>query len=273
MEYKYNELAYAEEVYKKGFLTKYFATELRLLVLYYRDILELKPKEREFEIYKFCKKYIPNFRKEKFYKTINRALNIGMKKDQKLIAISKIDIYKTELDYINSLDIDQEYKKVMFTFLVQLKLNKVIFEYRHNGEEYNMSYFKGGAKKYNNIKNISNIPVKMLLNDEVINTLERLKLITILHKGTIILDYIKNCEQEGDIAFSITDFNNIGLYLDYYNEKNNVIRCENDKCNKLIKKKNNKQKYCEECAKEVHKEQDKQYQKDKYNNSRQIENG
>jgi len=271
MDYKYNELTYAEEVYEKGFLTKYFATELRLLVLYYRDVLELKPKEREFKIYEFCRKHIPNFRKEKFYKTINRALNNGGKKDQKLISISNVDIYKAELNYINSLDINQEYKKVMFTFLVQLRLNKMIFEYRHGGEEYNMSYFKGGVKKYNNIKKISNIPVKMLLNDEVINTLEKLELVTIVHKGTILLDYISNCKQEGDVAFSISDFDNIGYYLDYYNGENGVIKCENESCEKLIKKSNNKTKYCQECAKEVKLEQNKLWKRE-YDKSRKIEN-
>lgn len=250
MEYKYKEIAYAEEIYKNGFLTKYIPTELRLLVLYYRDVLELKPKEREYKIYEFCNKYISNFSKEKFYKTINRALNTGLKKEQKLISISSIEMFECEVNYINSLDISQEYKKVIFTFLVQLRLNKIIYEYKNTGKEYNMLYFKGGTKKYNNIKKISNIPIKILLNDEVINTLENLKLITILHKGMISLDYIKNCKQEGDIVFSITDFDNIGLYLDYYNGENNVIKCSNDGCDKLIKKSNNRQKYCKACWKD-----------------------
>jgi len=274
MDYKYNELAYAVEVYEKGFLTKYFATELRLLVLYYRDVLELKPKEREFKIYEFCKKYIPNFRKEKFYRIINKALNNGMKKEQKLISISKIDIYKTEIDYINSLNVNQDYKKVMFTFLVQLRLNKIIFEYRHEGEEYNMSYFKGGVKKYNNIKRISNIPAKMLLNDEVINALEKLNLVTIVHKGTIILNYIDNCKQKGDVLFSITDFDNIGLYLDYYNGENGVIKCENEGCKKLIKKKSNNQKFCIDCAKKVEKENSVERKRKQRNNEKchEVEN-
>ena len=127
----------------------------------------------------------------------------------------------------------------------------MIFEYRHDGEEYNMSYFKGGIKKYNNIKKMSNIPVKMLLNDEVINTLEKLDLVTIVHKGTILLDYIKNCKQEGDVAFSISDFDNIGYYLDYYNGENSVIRCENEGCEKLVKKTGKNQKYCKDCWKEI----------------------
>ena len=258
MNYKYNELAYAEEIYNKGFLTKYFPTELKLLVLYYRDILELKPKEREYRIYEFCKKYIPNFRKEKFYKTINRALTAGLKKDQKLITIPKIDIYKSEIDYLNSLDINQEYKKVMFTFLVQYKINKMIYEYKYD-KEFNSYYFKGGKKKYNNIKKISNISSKILLNDEIINSLGSLSYVTILHNGLIYLDYLDNCNEEGDIAFSITDYDNIGLYLDYYNNIKGVTKCE--VCEEIIKMKNNRQKYCESCWTEVNKEKTKENMK------------
>jgi len=258
MNYKYNELTYAELIYNSGFQSKYIPTELKLLVLYLRDRLELKPKEREFEIYKFCNKYIPNFRKENFFKSINKALKIGLNKEEKLVEISEIDIYKSELDYINSLDVNQEYKKVLFTFLVQLKLNEAVYKYKHDknyDEGYDAFYFSGGRKKYNNIKKISNIPIKMSLHDEVINALDNSELIKILHKGMIYLDCLKNCKEEGNIVITITDFENIGLYLDYYNGVSGVIKCE--KCEKIIKTKANNQKYCTDCWKEVNKEQTK----------------
>ena len=247
--YKYNELAYAELIYNKGFQTKHVPTELRLLALYYRDVLGYKPKEREEKIYKFCKNNIPNFKKEKFFKPINKALRVASDKKQKFIIIKKIDIFKTELDYINNLDIQYEYKKVMFAFLVQIKLNKIVCEYKYD-KEYNSIYFKGGTKKYNNIKKMANIPVKMSINDEVINKLEELKLITILFKGAILLDYINNCVADGDLAFTITDFENVGLYLDYYNGVKGVKKCEGG-CGGIIKIKNNKQKYCNECAEKI----------------------
>lgn len=95
----------------------------------------------------------------------------------------------------------------------------------------------------------------MSLNDEVINILSNLKLITIIHKGIICLDYIKNCIEDEDVLITITDFENIGLYLDYNNHIDGVITCEN--CNKIIKVKNNKQKYCKDCAKEVKSQQDR----------------
>jgi hypothetical protein len=259
---KYNELAYAENIYKNGFLTKHFPTELRLLILYFRDVLGLKPKEREYKVYEFCRKYIPNFKKEKFYKSINKALQAGLNKEQKLITIPKIDIYQVELDYINSLDLNQDYKKVLFTFFVQKKLDKTVYELKHGKDnEYNILYFKGGSKKYNNIKKISNIQNKTLLNDEVINNLGGLGLVKILHKGAIILEYINNCKEEGNIVFSITDYDNIGLYLDYYNNIKGVIKCE--QCGKIIKMKNNRQKYCEECYKEIN-QSDAKYRMQRY---------
>jgi len=251
MNYKYNELEYADIIYNNGFQSKYISTELRLLVLYFRDVLDMKIKEREFSLYKFCNEYISDFKKENYYKIINKALKIGLNKQQKLITISKVDIYKSELDYINSLEINQEYKKVMFTFLVYLKLNKTIYEYKYN-KVYIMQYFYGGKIKYNNIKNISNIPKYMSLNDEVINTLDNLQLVTILHKSKISLDYIKNCIPEGEIVIEVRDFENIGLYLDHYNGIKSVIKCQ--KCQKIIKVKNNRQKYCEECWKEKERE-------------------
>jgi hypothetical protein len=148
--YKYNELEYAELVLKNGFQTKHIPTELRLLVLYFRDVLKLKPKQREKMIYAFCEKYIPEFKKEKYFKRINKALRFAFKKDQKLIDIYKVNIYQSEMGYINSLDIKYEYKKVLFTFLITYKINKFIYEYKNN-KEYNSYYFKGGLKRYNNI--------------------------------------------------------------------------------------------------------------------------
>ena len=114
----------------------------------------------------------------------------------------------------------------------------------------------------------------MLLNDEVIYNFEKLELVKILHKGTILLDYVKNCIQEGDVAFSITDFNNIGYYFDWYNGENGVIKCENDKCNKLIKKKSNNQKFCIDCSKKIEKENWAERKRKQRNNEKchEVEN-
>jgi hypothetical protein len=250
MNYKYNELAYATKVYTNGFQTKHISTELRLLVMYYRDVLNMKPKERDEKTYEFCKKYINDFKKEKYFKTINRALKEGGDRKRTFINIDFIEIYKGEIDYINSLEIDYDYKKVMFTFLVQLKLNKTVYEYR-NGKEFDSIYFKGGQRQYANIKKISNINSKTLINDEVINELAKLQLMTIVHKGMVVLDYLKSCKQEGDIVIKVADYDNVGLYFDYYNGVAGIYQCQGENCNYLFKTTANNFKYCKSCAKEM----------------------
>lgn len=251
MKWKYNELAYAELICNNGIQSKYLFTELKLLVLYYRDVLELKPKERELALYNFCYKYIYNFKKEKYYKIIKQVLNKGLNKEVKLIVVDKINIYTLELKYINSLDINYQYKKILFAFLVKHKLNRIIYKIKNN-KDYNTLYFKGSKQKYSEIKKMSNIPHKLNLHTEGIHNLNQLGLINILYRGAINLDYIENCKEEGDVAIAITDFENVGLYFDYYNKIKRVIKCE--ECDKPIRKKSNKQKYCSECAKKIRKE-------------------
>ena len=43
--YKYKDLNYAQKIYKDGFLTKYRDTELKLVALYMRDILNITKKQ------------------------------------------------------------------------------------------------------------------------------------------------------------------------------------------------------------------------------------
>jgi rRNA maturation endonuclease Nob1 len=55
---------------------------------------------------------------------------------------------------------------------------------------------------------------------------------------------------------SVTDFDNIGLFFDYYNKIKRVIKCEN--CFRIIKQSNNKTKYCKDCAIEINREKTKE---------------
>ena len=106
------------------------------------------------------------------------------------------------MDYINSLDIEYNFKKVLFTFLVQMKLNKVVYEYK-NEKPYNSRYFKGGSIKYNNIKNMANLENNISINDDIIYYLNQYKLVTILHKGLIELNYLEYCKEDGDVIIEV----------------------------------------------------------------------
>lgn len=219
-------------------------TEIRLVALYYKE-MGLKPKQRREKLYEFCKKNISGYKVEKYYKVIDRALRLACKKEQKLVQIDSLPIYEKEIDYINTLDIDHNCKKVLFAFLVQMRLNKLVYEYK-NENEYTGRFFKGGKIKYNNIKKMSNIPQTVLINEDVIYELNKKDLVKVLHKGLIRLDFLEQCHQEGEVGIVVEDFENAGWYFDYYVGAKGVVLC--GYCNSPFKKRTNRQEYCsDEC--------------------------
>src|SRR5574344_1460850 len=123
---KYNQLKYAEAIYNNGFSTldksKYYY-EIKLLLLYLRDSQNMKPKQREEYIYEFIKKYNPNFNMVLDYRYIDKALRWASNKQHKLKNIESVKIYSAEIDYIKNLEIQEQYKKILFVLLVQGKLN------------------------------------------------------------------------------------------------------------------------------------------------------
>lgn len=203
----------------------------------------MKPKERKEKLYKFCEDSIPDFNKALYYKIINRALNKGSNRKQKLVTIEKVNVYKDEVDYLNSLDIEYNYKKLLFAFLIQMRLNKLMYEER-NHNKYTTIYFKGGKQKYQNIKSMANVSNKIDINEDFISDLSQGNnpLIQTLHTGLIRLDFINNCEQTGGIVIEVKDYDNVGWYLDYYNHIDKVILC--GYCGQPFKQNKKNEVYC-----------------------------
>lgn len=266
MDYKYTELDYAKLIYEQGLQSEnHLPTELRLVATYMRRFLGYKPKKlrEQFEIW--AEKYISGYKRELYYKKINRAINQACKKGSILINISEIEFYKYELDYIDSLDIKNEQnevceysyecKKFLFTLLFKMKVNKLISENKAiEPFEYKGKYFKGGQKKYTELKKLAKLPEKLKINEEVINTLWNNGLITPMFNGLIKMDFMEKIYElqkentDNNVPVIIVkDFESVGWYYDYYHEDNRIMFCE--KCGKIFKKKNNRQIYCsEECA-------------------------
>lgn len=261
MNYKYNELAYAEKVYNEGLQTKYVATELRLVATYMRRILEYKPKKVKQELYAFCEKHIPEFNRATYFKLLNKAINSACKANSTLTNITEVPIYKWEFDYINNCELelsedlsewDYECRKTMFTFLIQMKLNQLIYEQK-NGKEYVGKYFQGGKKEYNDLKKMANLSPKTRINEDIIYALAQADQVTILFNGLIQLNFIERMglggSFEAEEMFKVKDFENVGLYFDYYNSKKNVALC--NICEQPFRRNGNKQIYCKNCVDKV----------------------
>lgn len=256
--HKYNELEYAKEIFENGFKSTFLRYELVVLVKYLK-YLGYSKKDTENFLYPFCEKYISGFNKVKYYRVIDGAIKDGRKKKNPLIIIKDIPILISELEYIDKLDIDNEHKKLILTFLIKKKISLEIHKLI-NKEAKISAYFEGSKKKFKEIFTCSNIIGKYKV-DLMVNTLVNKEIVTSTYDGNIILDFINEIEKNNkkDEVYHILkseDFENIGLIFDCYKGTNRITKCE--VCGKIIKgkgKKNNK--YCENCAKEKIKERDR----------------
>ena len=267
---KYNELDYAKFVYENGIQKiNHIKTELRLVATYMRIVLKQKPREQSKNMYEWCEKNIPEYNINKHYAIIKKALKQSRKKNVVLTNLKKVEIYDYELDYINNCKIlntegneskfSYEAKKVMFTLLIKLKINKYISELKNNKEDfqYTGKSFKGGQKKYSEIKKEAKLKNKTMINEDIISDLISSKLVTALYGGIIILNFmddiyeLQETNKNNNIKpiITVTDFESIGWYYDRYYGDKTIKECEN--CGKLVKirsKYDASTKYCSECA-------------------------
>ncbi|EQC1535425.1 hypothetical protein [Clostridium botulinum] len=290
MDYKYNEKLYGEVLYNNGFQTNYIKSELVILIKYLKQIKGLSKKDTEKFIYNFCEKYLEGFNKVQYFRTIDSAIQKGRRCNNKLIIIENIPILKSELEYIDGLEVEHEYKKLLLAFIVHKKINLEI--HRLIDENAKLSaYFGGSNKKYREVFKTANVSNKYKIND-MINELVNRGIIKSIIKGDIILDYMysiydiieKEVEVKNkitheinkeirktilykieydDIYERITNFDNIGYIFDYYKGVDKIKKCDN--CGDYIKQKSNKSKYCLSCAREILQEQKNKWKREKWN--------
>lgn len=245
--YKYKDLVYAQKIYNDGFLTKYRETELKLVALYMRDVLEItKKQERKEALHKFCEKHLKDYHRMKYYKLINKVLDYSCSKKNYLINIDSVPVMKSETDYLNSQDLSIDEKKVLFALLITYKLRKLYFEIKKPNEPYDNMYFKGGTSQYSDLKKVSNIHNKLDINIDIISELAVKGYVKIYSRGCIRLNFIEEIVYDtGEISFEMTDYNNIGYWFEWHNGNKRIGKCT--KCGNVFYKKSNHQIYCSEC--------------------------
>lgn len=271
MDYKYTELDYAKNIYDNGFQSgQHMPTELRLVATYMRRVLEYKPRKLREEMYKWCEHNIPGYKRELFFKRINSAIIKACKKGSMLINIEGIDFYKYEMDFLDDLYIadnienqnesehSYDCKKLLFTLLFKMKVNKFIAEAKNADEafEYKGRYFQGGQKKYTELKKIAKLPEKIKINEDIINTLWINGLVSPMFNGLVKLNFMEEIYElestpenlDTTVVLRIKDYDSIGWYFDYYNQDKKVSFCK--ECGKIFKKRSNRQECCsEDCSK------------------------
>lgn len=256
--YKYDELAYAEEIFKKGFQSTFLRYELVVLVKYLK-YKKYSRSDTEVFLYNFCRNHIDGFNEVKYYKVIDGAIRDGRKKKNPLIIVQDIPIFTNELEYIDSLNVDHEHKKLLLSFLVKKKISLEIHKLISKDATISV-YFEGSKKKFKEIFECANIVGKYKV-DFMVNKLVKENIVISTYNGDLILDFINKIElldKSDDIYYLLkpSEFDNAGIIFDCYKGVNKVTKCE--VCGKIIKYKGKKKnKYCEKCAKEKIKERDR----------------
>lgn len=242
MDFQYHDTARAEFLIKNGLDgSQYIFNDMRILALYYRDILGYKHKKRKEELLKFLKNNIADFNEVLYLRNINRALNIAKNKKKKLIDIDYINIYKSEIDYINSLDVNENTKKILFTMLVKIKISKEINKIL-NDKDYE-GYFLGKKIRIKDIIKLSNLSNNKK-TISIFHNLYKLDYINPYSTGSIKVNIFYDMPvDETEVVLQIKDYNNIGYYYDYYIGKN-IKFCE--VCGMPFRPKAKNGKYCKE---------------------------
>lgn len=248
-EFKYKDLDYAKNIIEHGFSKKYFNTEIKLVALYLRDILDIRKKEdRKNELHNICKKYIKDYHRMRYYKVVNKAIDYSTCKKNQLITIESVPVLKCEVNYFNSAELTLDEKKLLFTLLIVYKLNKEYFEIKKPDEPYDNIYFKGGTSRYSDLKKISNISSKVDINIDLISKLAKRGYLQLYNRGCIRMNFMEQIDYNGgtgEIAFEITYYNNIGHWFEWYTGNKRIGKC--NKCGNVFYKKVNNQIYCDKC--------------------------
>lgn len=273
---RFKEKTYIKKILENGFSKKYLFYEMKLLVKYYKE-QGCDEETRKALLYQFCEKHIENFNKVIFYKTINRALNFVKNNEEKLVEIDGISISKSEIDYIDKLDINKNLKKLVFTLLVLTKLYRLYLKEK-DGKIKNKEFYFGGQKNYKNLIESSKVVfdrksgIKNI--HDLIRELHNKNIVEITGNGNIKLTFMYEIVDDDDREIFVRHYDTIGYYYDKYHGDNKIKECEN--CKTLIRVRSNRQKYCHSCWKKreqtIRREINKRYYEKNKSELRQFRN-
>jgi hypothetical protein len=257
-----NELEYAENMTKKGFLQKKYEFELKILSKYYysqghsADILKQKIKD-------FCTYYLPDFSEVKYFKMINRVCSYGEKNS--LFIVKPVKITKKEFDKIRSLN-NLKVEKIAFVLLVLSNINRQSYilymrdkikDIKKNNEnkkihknlpKISLGYYV--AEKINTLFNLSKIYLSKAERNEIIKILIDEKLIKMNKQCIYKIEFVNHNTNENVLI--LDNFEDFVLEYDRL-LGDNIGHCET--CKKPIRITSGRQKYCRQCWKELRKEQ------------------
>lgn len=223
----FDEIQYAESIIRNGCSRKYILVDFKILAKYFllhKQYSEERTREEMLLILKDGQTLIPiNYLPQKI------DLSIKFAKTEELRCSSPIAITLAELETINNFP--EHLRELAFIYL---------FMSKWDSEKDGFFIEKSDLKKM--LKSTSATNSKLNILDGELERLKYVQFVDYCRKERI---KVNECNVESEIAFEITDFENVILYYRRYCGKK-VIECMD--CKSLVEVKGNRQKYCKCCA-------------------------
>lgn len=243
-----NETKQAEYIIEKGEVGTKPTSTLFLLGKYYRQKENLDKDQTINKLNEFMMKNYKNYNSTLWEEGIE---DIAKKANKyPLREIDSIGITQSELDKIAELN-NTKYKKLLFTMLCYAKLYNTISE-NNNG------WVNTDIQE---LYRVARVTVKYRKDKFLfLNDIEKTGLISFSNKNDNLNLKVNFFDMDDESVLDISDFRELGYeYLNYIGD-GNFIRCS--ECNRLIRKNNNRQKYCNDCYKRINSEMTNERQKE-----------
>lgn len=226
----FNEREHAKEILRYGTQTtqnKVF--ELQLVASYLRE-QGYNDKQIETELHKVAKKSFNDYNKVKFYEMIDRRVALSKKK--RLKEVFPIKVTQAEIDTILK-EKDVKCQKLMFVYLVLAKY----YMLNNNSDKYYVSCSD------RDIFNLCDMYAKRSEQKALTNYLTVKGYIEPTLRMSSIVKYIN---ENSEMVLEFVPDTDMVYYFEQKYLDGIFIKCAN--CGKLVKKTNNRVKYCRECA-------------------------
>lgn len=227
----FDEVNHVEKMLDNGFQTNNNKFELQLLANYFR-LHNFSDSDIEIELHNFCKKYVQNYNKVKFYKLIDEKVERSKKSKMKLSI--PVNITQSEMDTILN---EPNYKcqKLMFVYLV---LAKYYMSNNHTDK-----YYVGC--KDNDIFNLCEMYIRKCDKMDLMHYLTKQGYITPTLSMSSIINYVN--EDSEPVITLVPNIDMVYYFEKYLGGYFTTCAC----CGLLTKRKSNRTKYCSICLEKI----------------------
>lgn len=208
----------------------------QILAKYYYWELGYRKKKIEKELTEFISECDSQYRKNKqrWEENIEKlAANAG---NYPLFKDDYIPITEGELKIIRDSDLPKQHQQVLFTYLCLAKLGNMRNEKNNGWVNY----------KTRDVFKLAHVSLSELNQDIMLNDFYVRKLVAFPKKNDNLSVRVTFCEDQGDIAMTVSDFRDLGYYY-LMQIGENIVQCV--ECGTYMRgNKTKTKKYCKNCA-------------------------